>query len=357
MTSMQKNESSLNKYTTDSKVKHFSLKEDVNTKLSRIIGSKFIEYRKKWDLVNNFKLITDFPLFLHIELNQKCNYECPHCIIGDTKLTESMFNEKDNITFEQFKKICDEGSEHNCPSISPQGNNEPYLNKNIEDYFYYAHKKGFIDIMLNNNASALTDKRIKKTLDSGITRIRFSLDAYSPEIYKKVRVGSLPLEKVERNIFRFLELKEKGGYQLPVTGVSFCVLSTNEHEKESFVNKWKNVVDQVSIQTFMPPKFSKKYDYYNKYYVESQFVKKPVSFFRCVQPFQRVMIRNQSITPCCANDGIDLSIGDLRFTTIYEAWNSSIMKNLRKIHFKNNFQENPVCKSCVNAIYPVSKKN
>lgn len=339
-------------YTTDSKVNHFSSKADHNTKLTQILGKKFSDYRDRWNKVNKFELITDFPLFLHVELNQKCNYECPHCIIGDENLTNSMFNEKENIGFEQYKRICDEGSEHNCPSISPQGNNEPYLNKNIEDYFYYAHKKGFIDIMINNNASALTDKRIKKTLDSGITRIRFSLDAYSPEIYKKVRVGSLPLAKVEKNIHRFLELKEKGGYKLPVTGVSFCVLSTNEHEKQKFIDKWKDVVDQVSIQTFMPPKFDKKFNHYNKYYVKSQFKDQPATFFRCVQPFQRVVIRNQNITPCCANDGVDLSIGDLRFTSIYEAWNSASMTNLRKLHFNNNFKDNPICNACVNAIYP-----
>ena len=172
-------------------------------------------------------------------------------------------------------------------------------------------------------------------------------------MYKKVRVGSLPLAKVEKNIFRFLELKEKGGYKLPITGVSFCVLSTNEHEKDLFLNKWKDVVDQVSIQTFMPPKFSKDYSYYSKYYTEDQYVEKPVTSFRCVQPFQRVVIRNQSITPCCSNDGMDLSIGDLRFSSIYEAWNSSIMNNLRRLHLKNNFFDNETCRSCVSAIYPV----
>ena len=50
-------------YTTDGKVKHLSKDEDINEKLSKIIGSKFIDYRKKWDLANNFELETDFPLF------------------------------------------------------------------------------------------------------------------------------------------------------------------------------------------------------------------------------------------------------------------------------------------------------
>ena len=50
----------------------------------------------------------------------------------------------------------------NCPSISPQGNNEPFLIKDLHKYINYAYKKGFIDIMLNNNGSAITPKEPSK---------------------------------------------------------------------------------------------------------------------------------------------------------------------------------------------------
>ena len=52
-----------------------------------------------------------------------------------------------------------------------------------------------MDIMINTNGSPLTARRSQQLLDSGLTRLRFSLDAATPETYKKVRVGSLPLEK------------------------------------------------------------------------------------------------------------------------------------------------------------------
>ena len=65
---MKKN---LNKtYTTDGKVKIFSSEDDINTKLGKIIGKKFKEYRKKWDLANKMELVTDFPLFLHLDMDQ-----------------------------------------------------------------------------------------------------------------------------------------------------------------------------------------------------------------------------------------------------------------------------------------------
>ena len=56
------------KYTTDGKVVHLSNDEEINVKLGKIIGKKFIDYRKKWNDANNF-IAPDFSLFLQIELN------------------------------------------------------------------------------------------------------------------------------------------------------------------------------------------------------------------------------------------------------------------------------------------------
>ena len=78
----------IQEYSTDGKVRHFSTEEDINIKLGKIIGQKFIDYRKTWDAANKFQIVTDFPLFLHVDMNQVCNYRCPHCIIA-YKLTIS----------------------------------------------------------------------------------------------------------------------------------------------------------------------------------------------------------------------------------------------------------------------------
>ena len=180
-----------NFYSTDGKVKHLSTEEDINVKLGKIIGEKFVNYRKTWDAANRFEIVTEFPLFLHLDMTQYCNYKCPHCIIAHKDEVEE-FYEGRNLNFEDYKKIVDEGSEYGCPSISPQGNDEPFLMRDLHHYISYAHKKGFIDIMLNNNGSAITERRAQEVLDSGLTRIRFSLDAFTSETYSKVRVGSLP---------------------------------------------------------------------------------------------------------------------------------------------------------------------
>ncbi len=349
-------------YTTDGKVQHLTSEENINDKLSKIIGKKFDDYRIKWDQANNFKLITDFPLFLQIELNQTCNYKCPHCIIGNPDEMPKMYDEKQNLNFEQYKKIIDEASEYECPSVSVQGENEPFLDKNYEDYLSYAHKKGVIDIMTNTNGSAITLKRSKKILDSGLTRLRFSLDAFTDETYKKVRVGAIDLDKVKRNIFNFLDLKEKGGYKLPVVGVSFCKLSKNIHELDDFQNYWKDKVDIVSIQTYVPPSVNKKSHF--SFYTEDQFYPKQNLNFRCNQPYQRIQIRNNEIFPCCyslvmSDKGTknynDFLIGDLRTDTIYKAWNSKKMNKLRKLQVEGRLSENPTCLNCAKFTFPTKE--
>ncbi|WP_440929847.1 radical SAM/SPASM domain-containing protein [Candidatus Pelagibacter sp.] len=337
-------------YSTDGKVKHLSTEEDINIKLGKIIGQKFIDYRKTWDAANNFEIVTDFPLFLHVDMNQTCNYKCPHCIIAYKDEVEGYYEGK-NLNFEDYKKIVDEGSDYNCPSISPQGNNEPFLIKDLHKYINYAYKKGFIDIMLNNNGSAITPKRAQQVLDSGLTRIRFSLDALSAESYPKVRVGAIPLEKVKKNIETFLNLKEQGNYKLPVTGVSFVKMKHNEHELDDFINYWRDRVDMVSIQTFTPP--TTNVEKYEKFYASDQLIEsEPISEFKCVQPFQRVVICNETIYPCCVNFNKDLSIGKLGQDTIYSAWHSKKMNDLRNLHRQGKFYLDKTCTECVNLIYP-----
>ena len=75
----------IKEYSTDGKVRHFSTEDDINIKLGKIIGQKFIDYRKVWDAANRMEIVTDFPLFLHLDMNQECNYKCPVGYSGHEK--------------------------------------------------------------------------------------------------------------------------------------------------------------------------------------------------------------------------------------------------------------------------------
>ena len=45
-------------------------------------------------------------------------------------------------------------------------------------------------------------------------------------------------------------------------------------------------------------------------------------------------------------------MGSIRTGTIYEAWNSKKMNEIREIHKTGEFYKDKTCKDCVNLIYP-----
>ena len=333
-------------YATDPKVRWFASEGDINSKLASIIGKKFEKYREKWNAANRFELETDFPLFLHLETSQICNLRCPSCPIGQPEAyTKYISSEKMDPSL--YQKIILEGEKYGCPSMEPQGTNEPFLDQNLEDYIRFAADHGFIDIMLNTNGTLLTEERARKVLKSGITRLRFSLDAATKETFEKVRLGA-KYDATMKNIERFLEIKKQEKFELPVVGVNFCKTKFNEHEEEAFIEKWIDKVDFFVIQDFQPPDLDTNYSEYLS--SESVFRKNiEESGYNCQQPWQRVLVRSSGeVCPCCAFFSKELSLGNLKDHTIHELWNSKEMHDLRDMHKRGDYGENPWCKKCIN---------
>ena len=334
-------------YTTDGKVRHLSMDEPIDRQLTKLLGPRFAAYRERWDAANRFELETTFPLFLHIELSQVCNLRCPMCTHGVPDARKRYIT-KAKLGWELYTRILLEGQEHACPSMSPQGIDEPLLNPELERSIRFAADHGYLDIMMNTNATLLTEERSRRLLDAGLTRLRFSLDAATKETYEQVRIGA-NYETTHRNIERFLQLKRQGGYALPVVGVSFCKTKLNEHEEAAFIARWERLVDMVTIQEFIPPDTEGDY---SAFYPSKSKLREEMAFaFRCVQPWQRVVIRNTGeVCPCCAMFSNDLSLGNAREHTIAELWNSPAMRELRAIHKAGHYARNDVCLKCVNSI-------
>ena len=333
-------------YATDSKVRWFASEGDINSKLASIIGKKFEEYREKWNAANRFELETDFPLFLHLELNQICNLRCPSCPIGQPQ-AHAKYISSEKMGWNLYQKIILEGEKYDCPSMEPQGTNEPFLDQNLEDYIRFAADHGFIDIMLNTNGTLLTEERARKVLKSGITRLRFSLDAATKETFEKVRLGA-NYDTTMKNIERFLEIKKQEKCDLPVVGVNFCKTKFNEHEEEAFIKKWIDKVDFFVIQDFQPPDLDTNY---SEFLPSKSVFRENIqeSGYNCQQPWQRVLVRsNGEVCPCCAFFSEELSLGNLKDHNLHELWNSKEMHDLRDMHKRGNYEENSWCKKCIN---------
>lgn len=326
-------------------VADFSRHGDINQYLGELVGPAFVEYRKRWDAAHSLDLETEFPLYLSLETLLKCNLKCTMCTYSDEKaIAAQAYSETMSDTL--FDAVVKQATDYGCPSVGFNTLNEPLLDRKIINRISQASRGSFVDLRMNTNGSLLTEKRVERLLESGLTRLLVGFDAASPATYAKVRIQG-NYDKLLRNVLRFLNLREKRGLKLPILRVSFVKMAINEAEIPEFHSYWRDIADVVSIQEYMPPvpddaKFLEKH-------AETKLI--PESY-TCPQPYERLVIKgNGEVTPCCAQYNYKLRMGNISQNTIFEIWNSASMRALRRQMKEKTWHTNPVCNACLTSSY------
>ncbi|WP_397363559.1 radical SAM protein [Olleya sp. R77988] len=161
--------------------------------------SKFIIPKKNKKLNYDFGK-TEFDQLLVVVTN-KCNIVCDYCFRGYN------FKKKDEINFEDFKKIANHfyNNAQVNPTIQFTGG-EVFVKKNIEHWFKYINDKGFRIWMTTNGVSAkISNNEIIKNIFSNNHKhhIRISLDGHKAEIHEAYRQKGT-FNKIIKNI-KFLK--------------------------------------------------------------------------------------------------------------------------------------------------------
>lgn len=311
--------------------------KDIHQVLGEIIGKDFVEYRKRWNEIISSRQAPEFPLYILLEQRFKCNLRCPMCVISYPEKV-SFNTDETFMSDEIFMKIMKEASENYCPSIAVNSTEEPLLNKKIFERIKIAKEHGFIDLMMNTNATLLDEEKAEKILDSGLTRLLIGFDGHSKEVYEKIRVGA-DYEKVLANINRFLEIKKKRKAVLPLVRMSFVINELNQHEVDDYYNYWKDKVDYIAFQEYIAPPVEAPR-------VFGSVITSDKKEYNCEQPRNSLTIRaNGDVMPCCSFWGYYLNMGNVQKNTIQEIWNGTRINAIRK-QFQNN-NPNEICRKCL----------
>tara|TARA_A100001011_G_scaffold365370_1_gene416957 strand:- start:116 stop:1204 length:1089 start_codon:yes stop_codon:yes gene_type:complete len=322
-------------------------------------GERYVEYRKRYE--RNIKSLdtdekTSYPNTVVLELVNRCNLACPFC--------KQWFRNdaiKSTLDDETLDKIFDDFEKNNLNSLMLTAS-EPLLYKNIDKVLDRAEKAKIMDVFLFTNGALLNEKNAKIILNSCITRLFISIDAFSKETYDKVRIPVSKrlyktdrLKELEENILRFMKLRKELKTDLPLVRTSFLAYKENKSEINDFVKKWKQIVDSVEIQTEMVPSFEMKSKDRNKniqnWYKE--LVDGPINsannngkVYSCREPWSQISVyADGTIVPCCTPFGRNIPIGNIKNQTIKEAWNGKEINKIRSDFKKNT--PNEVCKACI----------
>lgn len=311
---------------------------EVDVSWRKNVSDAYRKYRKKWDMASGGTLFK-FPLCVEIESSYYCNLRCPVC----ARQAVGTFKNRGIIDEKLYFGLLKEARKHNMPAIMLDHEAEPLTNPNIIKMTEVARESGILDIWMHTNANLLTRDISEGLIRGGITKINFSIDAASEDIYNRVRPGG-NFQRLINNIYYFLELKKKLGKKHLRTRVSFVVQENNEHERSAFFEFWKDKVNLIGFQQLLDfTKFKKKMAMSHR----------RRSIF-CYKTWQLLIVRyNGDIVPCGMPlrnyDPKDYLLGNLRVNSIEECWNSPKMNRIRELHLKGQYDKLSFCRNCISA--------
>jgi radical SAM protein with 4Fe4S-binding SPASM domain len=286
-----------------------------------------MEYRKKWvEWPKNF-YTGNFPLHLDIEASSICNLKCTFCA---TSYKLKGF-EMGTMDFDVFKKIIDEGSKEGLYAIKFNSGmrGEPLINKKLPEMIAYAKKKGILDVYFNTNAMLLSAEISEMIVKAGLDRISISFDGTTQEVYEKNRRGA-SYETVMKNIEDLVRIKKELGYETPRIRVQTVALP--KVDLEEYKKFWDEIADEVAFIDFK--------DY-------SEVKTDLIEDWVCPYLWQRMMITWEGSIRVC---GFDYSeghgLGNVKTSSIRNAWKGSEMDRIKKFHRKGLSHKIRICNEC-----------
>ncbi len=273
----------------------------------------------------------EFPPYLMYDVINTCNAKCAHCPQGSISKSSSF--KPMRISWEDYEKTVTEASHHKVDIIRFTGDGEPLLHPDIVRMISLARQLRFPKVNLTTNGSLLKGDLLKALLEDPPHIFDISLDALWPESYHEVRAG-LDLKKVKANVFHLLEFRNPEETKVLVSMIRRpCV----EEEVKAFERYWGDVVDFVAIREM----------HTNLGSSDEITVTTDEKRWPCQHLWQRLIIDYRGFIRYCPVDWHGVSkIGTVDEMTLFDAWHSLQMEELRSKQLAGKFESCEVCNNC-----------
>jgi radical SAM protein with 4Fe4S-binding SPASM domain len=296
-------------------------------------SAPYREYRRKWEEYPQKQIVGEFPIHLDIETTNACNLRCPMC--ARTILIEKgQFPRRQFMPWDFYRNLIDQGADHGLYSVKLNYFGEPLLHPDVVEQVRYAKARGIIDVMMNTNATLLTEDLSRALLDAGLDKIFFSFDSHLKEEYEAIRVGA-NFEKTVENIKTFARIRNQNGYRGTEMRISMVLWPGEEEKFKALVAMWQGIVDTIGFGYYVERDPRKLKDH------------EPVRGFICAQPWQRLFVMvDGTVTACCADERREYVLGQADQEPLVKIWKGERLARLREAHSKGRYFEIAMCRKC-----------
>ena len=305
----------------------------LKTKAKKIVTENRVKKLVKDKAMRAEEITPDFPSRINIEPTDRCNLRCNMCPRQD--LTRPV----GDISMELFDKLAQEISRHAPSEVRLHKDGEPLLAPHIFELIDHIKTVAPSTLLnMDTNALRLNEERAEKLLDSKLDILLFSVNAATPETYKKVR-GSTKYDQVIGNIERFLAMRRERGYVWPRVKVQLIVMAETKDEIGLFKEKWgPHDVDVLLIPAI---------NWGGHRPQVKSLMRLPERRYPCGFLWNSFSINYDGKVSFCNVDYNHLGvIGDVNEQTIEEIWKGPELERLRSLHKQGRFGEIDLCREC-----------
>ena len=320
------------------------------------------------------------PTIFNIETTNYCNMTCVMCprtiymtrknIWVDDDLFEQML---ENTNVHPDKKIEDfwkwlekdaqfdpkEESENNfyfsvvSRCLILHGYGEPFLDKYLIKRLE-ACKKRNIPTYFSCTPATMTVEKAIKAMESGLTVLKFSLDAMDDDAIKDIRGKKANYHESIEKIHKLIKIKKERGFKTLLVPCMIAFNNDKDNSKlhDNFLEFWKDkdvyayVKSQDNRWHFEQNENLENNSHYAKQYCEYPWTSSTV-------------MAEGNVVPCTQISNNEIILGNVKKNSLEEIWNGDTYEELRKMHITGNFPKGHKCKEKCDQVklYEYLKKN
>lgn len=287
----------------------------------------------------------NIPPRVVVELTNRCNFNCPFCLVGQQNSQDSVAHadlerQFGDIELSLVRKIVGDAKAFGMTEILLTFQGEPLLHHQVTEFVIISRKAGLKTIIFTNGY-LLNPEFSRKLIRSGLNSIQFSVDGASDDTYTKNRIGG-KFKKVYQNMYDMALLARDENSKINIIW-QFIVLRNNEHE----VEKARKMADAIGVK-FQPKTFAES--------VPELKAKNPQYQRKLLNKPCRDLVRamwvywNGDVVPCCYDLTGKEILGNVKHESLQEIWSNQRYISFRKrideavIHPNN---ESELCKGCL----------
>ncbi len=283
----------------------------------------------------------DTPYTVLIDISDSCNLRCKYCFRYDTSIGAEDYRKNRLMDWETFQIVVEQLKEFpsQIKRIALSHNGEPLCNRKLPQMVSYIKNAGLTGrTEIHTNGLLLDKQYIEELCEAGIDRVVISLQGLDGDAYYKECGVKIDFERFYYHLKYFYQ--KKRDTQIHIKIVDEAV----GDERDRFYEMFSPIADRVFVESVVPlwtDSDMKTGEVEKNKYGDTFKVQQC-----CPLVFYTINVLPDGTIYPCSHIRPPFKLGNVKETTIYEAWNGAQKKTFMKDMLESGRFKMEACKNC-----------